>query len=183
MFLGLDMSLTGTGFVVIDNKYNILEKEILHVDARDTERLLFIEEIFLKIIDPFKSKLKLVGIETPAFRAEGHLFDMGELSGVLKLHLFKMGIHSIGISPFSLKKYITGSAKEKIKSVIILDLFKNFGVELRNDNLADAYALARIAHNYYNLFLEKKPKKILLQKYQIDVLNNLVKTNKKEHLL
>jgi len=183
MYLGLDISLTGTGLVIIDDTYEILEKQILHVDAKDTERLLFIEEIFLKLVEPFKTKIKLVGIETPAFRAEGHLFNMGELNGVLKLHLFKMGINSIGISPFSLKKFISGSAKEKTKSIIILDLFKNFGVELRNDNLADAYSLARIAHNYYNLFLEKKPKKIALKKHQIDVLNNLVKTNQKEYLI
>lgn len=183
MYLGLDMSLTGTGLVIIDDQYSILEKKVLHVEAKDTERLLFIEEIFLKTLEPFKDTIKLAGIETPAFRAEGHLFNIGELNGVLKLHLFKMGIKSIGISPLSAKKFISGSAKEKIKGVLILDLFKNFGVELRDDNIADAYSMARIAHDYYNIFLEKKPKKIDLKKYQIDVLNNLVKTNKKENLI
>jgi len=48
------------------------------------------------------------------------------------------------VSPTGLKKYVLGKAASG-KNVMLLGVYKKWGVEFANDNLADAYALARIA--------------------------------------
>jgi Holliday junction resolvasome RuvABC endonuclease subunit len=47
-----------------------------------------------------------------------------------------------------LKKYVSGTGKARKKELIILDVFKNFGEEIRDNNIADAYVLSRIARDY-----------------------------------
>jgi Holliday junction resolvasome RuvABC endonuclease subunit len=170
MYLGLDLSLTGTGIVIIDDDYNIIIKELLHVEARETERLFFLEEMLLKILSPYKEKIFLSAYETPAFRADGQQFSMGEWSGLVKTNLFKMGLPLLKVVPLQLKKYVSGQGKGE-KGLIILDVFKNFGVEIRQNDQADAYVLSRIAHDFDYIFNRKI--NVDLKKYQIDVLNKI----------
>ena len=47
-------------------------------------------------------------------------------------------------SPTSLKKYVTGTGTAK-KQQILLGVYKRWGVEFHDDNLADSYGLARMA--------------------------------------
>jgi Holliday junction resolvasome RuvABC endonuclease subunit len=183
MYLGLDLSLDGTGLVIIDDDYKIKVIELLHVEARETERLLFLEEEFLRIIDPYKNKIKLTAYETPAFRADGQQFSMGEWAGLVKLNLFKLGINVLKVAPTQLKKYVIGVGRGD-KSVIILDVYKNFGVEIRQNDQADAYVVARIAHDFDFIFNQNK--QLELTKPQIEVINKMIlttKTEKKKELI
>lgn len=177
MYLGLDLSLTGTGLVIIDDDYKIQVIELLHIEAREVERLLFLEEEFLNIIKPYADKIDLMAFETPAYRADGQQFSLGEWAGLVKLNLFKMGIKMLKVAPTQLKKYVTGVGKGE-KGVIILDVYKNFGEEIRQNDQADAYVVARIAHDFDFIF--NKNKKIDLTKAQTEVINKLILTIQKE---
>jgi crossover junction endodeoxyribonuclease RuvC len=176
MFLGLDLSLTESGLVIIDKDYKIITATTLSVPQKGIERLSHLETLFLEALGELP--IDLCCIESPAFKAEGHLFNIGELNGILKLNLYKKGIQFIMAAPTQLKKYVTGTGKGN-KSAIILDVYKNFKEEIRNDNIADAYVLSRIARDFYI-----KPTN--LYKYQTDVLKKLLKANEDEqkgHLL
>ena len=148
IFCGLDLSLTGSGVVVIGEDYSILHKCKLHVDALKSERLYLLEGLLLKILEDFP-KVDMACIESPAYNDKGKLFEIGEWNGVVKLNLFKRGIPYIVAAPSQLKKYVLGVGDvEATKDLIILDVFKKFGVEIRENNIADAYVLSRIAHDY-----------------------------------
>ncbi|HRZ18528.1 MAG TPA: hypothetical protein P5136_00485 [Methanofastidiosum sp.] len=182
MFLGLDLSLDSSGFVIIDDGYNIIDRRVLHVEARDTERLIFLEEEFLNAINPFKDKIKLVAYESPAYRGEGKLVEIGEWLGQVKVNISRLGLKIIKVAPNQLKKYVIGHGSGG-KDLIMLDVFKNFGVEIRQNDEADAYVVARIAHDYYMMFLDKKPVLVTLTRPQTEVLNKIYKTLNKGEII
>lgn len=52
--------------------------------------------------------------------------------------------HPTVIAPSTLKKFVTGAGNSKGKNVMLLATYKKWGVEFSNDNLCDAYGLARL---------------------------------------
>jgi len=78
---------------------------------------------------------------------------LGELAGTVKLALFTIFDKDhpnqllrtpLQVPPMTLKKYVTGKGTAK-KDEILLQVYKRYGVELSDNNAADAYGLARIA--------------------------------------
>ena len=83
-----------------------------------------------------------------------------------------------------LKKYVSGEGKSKGKETVLLDIYKNFGEEIRQDDIGDAYVLARIAHDYHFKYIADG--KVELKKYQEEVLGVIYKSYgkiKRGHLL
>jgi len=183
MFLGCDISITGTGIVIIDDNYKLIKKERLYVDAKGTERLFHLENLFLEVLEPFFNKIIFTCMESPAFGvSDGHLFNIGEVTGIYKLCLFKNGMEWIYSAPTQVKKYCTGNWKAK-KELMILKCFQNFGEEFDSSDLADAYILSRIASDYYQL-TNSNDGVADVKKYQLEVLNKIKKTeDKKEESL
>lgn len=72
---------------------------------------------------------------------------LGELGGVARLALSDaLPVHKIHVvAPTALKKFVTGSGTSG-KDVVILHTYKKWDVEFSNNDEADAYGLARIAH-------------------------------------
>jgi crossover junction endodeoxyribonuclease RuvC len=57
-----------------------------------------------------------------------------------------MAYHYLMVAPTALKKFITGKGNAK-KELMLMKIFKRYGLEFENNNLADAYALARYGEN------------------------------------
>ena len=96
---------------------------------------------------------KLVIIEGYAFgRQVGRFFDIGELGGIVKSYLYKNEIPYLIMSPLSLKKWITGSARGD-KSQIIMRIFKKYKIEFDDNNKADAFVLARYGYSLNKISL------------------------------
>ena len=53
------------------------------------------------------------------------------------------------VSVFCLKKWVAGTGRAA-KEMMLLHVYKRWGVEFKDNNLADAYGLARIAMEDYN---------------------------------
>lgn len=175
LFLGIDASLGSTGISLIDEDYKVVELDILSTPTRGVERLYHLEIKFLSILDKYKKQISLATIEGGAYREEGRIYDLGMWAGIIQLNLFKAGIDCVTIAPLQLKKYVTGRGKSEGKQIIMLDIFKHWKEEIRDDNKADAYVLSRIAHDYYLKF--RKNKKLVFEKYQEEVLKKLYKEN------
>lgn len=177
-FIGLDLSLTGTGVVVIDDYYKIIVREKLETPSFGAERLYNLYKQLYRIISTEASDAKLACIEGPSYLSEkGHLFEIGEWTGCVKLILFDLGIKYIVATPQQNKKYVLGKAPAEgsKKELIILDIYKKFGEEIRENNIADAYVLSRIAHD---LSLDQKG----LPTYQQEVLTAIQKSKRKENI-
>lgn len=181
LFLGLDISISGTGLVLLDEEYNIYDKTKLSVSCQGIERLYHLENLLLKFLDD--RSITFSCLEGPSYQSEkGQLFQLGEWAGIVKLNLFKKGIDFIPAAPSQLKKYILGKAlKGSRKELVILDIYKKYGEEIRDNDIADAYVLSRIAGDYYNRYILKQD--VDVKVYQNEVLEKIYKKEKEKKIL
>jgi hypothetical protein len=114
------------------------------------DRLLDIQEKLWAIIEEVvvaPSEIK-VAMEGYAFGSQ--MANMaGELGAVVKLTLHDLlykynGKYPYIIPPTVLKKYVTGKGSGVQKNQILLQVYKNWGIEFNDDNAADSYSLAHL---------------------------------------
>ena len=149
MFVGMDPSFNGFAIIVLDKDSNIVEQKLIASNKKSEieDRLMELEEEYSFI--PNINCLHSVFLEGPAFLANGKFaLQMGALHFMIRLMLKKRGVNYSIIAPGTLKKFVTGKGNAK-KDLILLKVYKKWGVEFDNDNLADAYSLARMALEEY----------------------------------
>jgi crossover junction endodeoxyribonuclease RuvC len=150
MFLGLDLSLCGTGVVIIDSDGNYTEKLIKSNPPKIKNPTTEVRRL-MKIRDEIKSAIMTERIEIATIEGISYMSknstSTSQLSGLnymVREMLMKIGIPFVIVAPTSLKKFATGKGNCG-KDVMMLEIYKRWGVSILNDNVADAYALARAA--------------------------------------
>lgn len=140
---GMDLSLSGTGIVILNKKNEILEqilistKPILCIE----ERINFIYKKIKKLLS--KHKVGKVNIEGLAFGLRGQRsLELSGLHYFIRVWLHNSKIPFITTPPTTLKKFVTGKGNSK-KNLILLSVYKKWKISFDDDNLADAYCLAR----------------------------------------
>jgi crossover junction endodeoxyribonuclease RuvC len=149
--LGLDLSLTGTGLVILEDGKIVQQHLIKSKPVGDKP----IDELnrILKIVYEIRNHLTgtmihISVIENLAFGVK----NATSLTQLAALNYFvrNMLTHECGyqipfvlVSPPSLKKFITGSGNAK-KDVMLIETFKRYGVTILDDNECDAYGLAQV---------------------------------------
>lgn len=143
-FLGIDQSLTGTGLCVLsDGGALVASAQVSTDDLRDGERLVFIKRAVAALLPG----VEFATLEGYSYNSTGHVFELGEIGGVMKTLLVESGISYISVPPILVKKFATGSThadKDKMLEAALAQ-GHNFG---EDDNQADAFFLARIALAY-----------------------------------
>jgi hypothetical protein len=165
LFMGLDLSLTGTGCVVLDESGEIVshnhwgEKLPRKARVRDKiERMIYIAE---KVVGAVKDAMRPyipemtgwrkaiydgtpgfhVGIENYAFYRKGAQNDLGEIQGIVKSQLWlALGLEPVMITSSTARKTVMG--KGNIPKKEILPELGRRGLELKDHNEADAYVIA-----------------------------------------
>lgn len=151
MFVGLDLSLTGTGLIVLDQDACIIEQRLIKTKKSDFKNE---EERFVYIIDqlsfiPNIIRLQKVYIEGPSFASKGQsILQMGALNFLVRVFLYRKDIEFKIIPPKTLKKFHCGFGNTK-KEDVIDKVKETLGVQFDDHNLADAYGLARMALEDY----------------------------------
>ncbi len=154
MFVGVDLSLTGTGVVVIENDKILRQKLIKSKPVGDKpsaeiERMVKIIDEVMSVIDCPKVDNyppHMVAIEGIAFMAR-NTTAMAQLCGLnymLRVVLRIKELKFVVVAPSSLKKFITGHGNAQ-KDNIMLSVFQRYGETLTDNNIADAYGLSRVA--------------------------------------
>lgn len=166
--IGLDLSLVGTGVVAVSDHQtypikspqlntDILDQVLIESSPKEenTPRLIGINTKVMKII--IKHKPNLVVMEGPAFGVQktSSIFTLGELAGIVKASLHTMHQPFMIVTPSALKKWVTGKGNAK-KDLMLLKVYQKFGVEFSDDNLCDAYALAKYGFQFLNPILKKR---------------------------
>lgn len=167
--LGLDLSLTGTGWCATSNlvtRVGIIEPGKLE----GLERMDHILKEISKLLDltqvpffhvshseedaslPQTSELNinetLVIIEDFSFSSKGSsLFQIAGLGYLVRHWLWEHGIKFLLVPPTMVKKFCTGTGTAQ-KSLILKEVYKRWNVDLTDDNEADAYVLSRIGRAY-----------------------------------
>ena len=146
---GLDIVLGRTAFCV-------LEYSVLHVYVIDTRpltgasRLSYIHEAVDHVCQ--MHEIDLVAIENGAYEAGGRLYELGGANAVGQLAISRNGVEMRLVAPNSLKKFFTGN-HEADKRRMIKEANRRFGAKTfyyKQDDEADAFALALLAHGIIN---------------------------------
>jgi Holliday junction resolvasome RuvABC endonuclease subunit len=151
--LGLDLSLTGTGVIILENG-KIIKRILIKskpVGDLPIDELKRIQKIVSDIENTFQDKngtgpyINVAVIEGLAFmvRNATALVQLSALNYMTRALLKDHGIPFVIVAPTSLKKFVTGSGASK-KDVMLMETFKRYNVSILNDNECDAFGLAKI---------------------------------------
>ena len=168
-YVGLDISITGTGVVVLDRELQIVSAECVKTKPQDDWYARvnnIVSRVFSYIPDPV---LCTVFVEDYAYAAKGQVFNIAELSGIIKFRLWHDAYPFLRIPPTSLKKFTTASGNAP-KELMMKEVYKRYGVDFNDNNVADAYALARMGYAI--------TQQVHMPAYQQDAVKNVWKNNK-----
>lgn len=141
--IGIDQSVLHTGVCIINHRAELQVATLIEPKKlKDTERLAFIRDSIKQITSNYSFRVGL--LEGYSYNSVNKKFLLGEVGSIIKLALYDSCEDMFAATPKELKKFVAekGSAtKDDIKSAV-----KNrWGMPFKDDNLADAYGLARIA--------------------------------------
>jgi len=152
--LGADLSLTGTGIVVLDGgklmlKESIKSKKEGDKPSDEINRLRTIVGKLMAYVDEWNPEV--VVLEGIAFQSRNttSLAQLAGLNYMVRDSLVERGIDFLVVAPTSLKKYATGKGNCP-KDTVMLEVYKRWSVSLLDNNIADAYILAQVAQSFYD---------------------------------
>lgn len=156
--VGIDQSYSGFGFAVLgkDDSYLV---EVVQFDGHGVDRLAQVDQyLYEKFTDLRQTRNNVVDVAMEGYSYGSQVaHKAGELGATVKLNLRKNeNMYPLIVPPTTLKKYVTGKGNASKKSQMMLATYKKWGVELLDDNAADAYGLARLAFGYQTTAYEKE---------------------------
>lgn len=138
--IGIDLSLRATGMAVW-NESSGLSLFLIESSKADMERL---DDIFRHIKDLIPDPTSLVLIEGLALMSKnGKANERAGLWYMVAHWLWKRQQPYLAVAPARAKKFLTGRGNAK-KDEILKEVYKRYGVDLTDDNLADALNLCQI---------------------------------------
>lgn len=139
--MGIDPSLNSTTycFLWVRGKPNI--GKISVGKKRGVPRLLHIERNIEHLL--LDCPPKLIVIEGYSYASTHQAHQAGELGGILRRLFHVYGVRWVDVPPPTLKKFITGKGNAD-KNLVLLHVYKRWGLELKNDDEADAFGLAKV---------------------------------------
>jgi crossover junction endodeoxyribonuclease RuvC len=146
--VGLDLSLVGSGVIVLDDGDIVVQKLIKSkpVGPKPIDELKRIRKIVEEIEMIISEEIPTVAvIEGLAFMARNTtaLIQLSSLNYMTRAMLADYHVPFVIVAPTSLKKFITGSGASK-KDVMLMEIYKQYDVTIMDDNEADAFALAQV---------------------------------------
>ena len=154
-YYGVDLSFTATGMIRLNGKGEIEESQIFKSAKEDfsyEQRIHVISESvyqFVSKID-YPNYSCPINIEGLAMgKKVGKILEMGALNYHCRIQLMKRGLGYVITPPSTLKKFVIGKqprGKGAKKELMLLHTFKKWGVEFSDNNLCDAYGLARMMY-------------------------------------
>ena len=164
---GLDLSLTSSGVIILDND-KVIHNEAIRTKLRGVKRMSFIKERIFFLISAYKVQFVMMeGFAYGIGRKTRSSFDIGGLGWIIRLLLHELKIPFILVPPAQLKKFACGKGNAK-KEFVILEIFKNFDIQFKTSDETEAYVLALLGH-YYN----DKSITFSLPNYKKEVISNL----------
>lgn len=143
-YLGIDQSLTHSGVVILDAAgAHVASATIKPGKLRGAERLHFIQAELTKLA--LEHPLSGAACEGISHRSTGRVLDLAECLGVVRATLWRCtGAEPLVLPPTTLKKVATGNGGAQKE--LMLRMAGALGYDAGgDDNLADAYFLARCA--------------------------------------
>lgn len=148
--IGLDLSLVASGVILLDgDKIRIKEvvksKPSSKLPIDELDRLLKIKETIFKLIANEAGHVDLILIEGLAFMARNTtaLVQLSGLNYLIREMARENNVPFVIIAPTTLKKFVTGKGNCQ-KDLMLLETYKRYNEEFLDNNLCDAFGLAKI---------------------------------------
>lgn len=150
VIVGLDVARGRTGVAI--NPLDGTEIALFSHQTRSKgfAKVIEIERWLKGILKP--RAIKAAFIEDYAYNAKQGREAAGEVGGIVRRYLWLRGIPTVPVSPLTLKSFIGAGDK----SMIVKEVFKQYGADANNDDEADAFVLAIIGEMMYNAIIEFK---------------------------
>jgi Holliday junction resolvasome RuvABC endonuclease subunit len=172
--VGIDQSYTGTGVVVLQgvdhgDAASVETLRVEHIACTDTtrpdhERARVIAGRITEVLSDIWARPDVIVMEGYAHGSRFKREMMGELGGIIKASIFDWwGEQALVAPPNTLKKFVTGKGGG-LKEMVLLDVFKKWNFSAQDNNLADAYTLARLGLAVKGFEVDA------LLRYQVDAL-------------
>lgn len=174
-FIGIDPSIRHIGIVIIQKPNTIvLEKLLIPNGKTEFNYLPEIFENVKSIVETYQPSI--VVLEGYAHNKHFKAHQIGEVGGIIKLALIQLKQKTLVIPPRQAKIFITGSGKST-KDLVLLNIYKKYGLEFNNSDLADAYVLSLIGY-YYDNYNDKYEFANLTNKQKEVIMKCISKNNK-----
>lgn len=140
--LGLDVS-TKVGYVLLGVGDSPIHKGLLEAakGKKGMPRAMEVAELVRELL--LNTKPSFVVIEGYSLGSKFNLATMVEVGTLVRRELVLSGVPWAEASPSNLKKFATGSGAAK-KEQVLLQVYKSWGFETSSNDVADAYALAKM---------------------------------------
>jgi crossover junction endodeoxyribonuclease RuvC len=166
--LGLDLSLTATGWANWNSPGEV-SSGIIETDLKGPARLKHIRDLIKYVlVSEGTPSQSLILLENYAFGKANQAHQMGELGGVVRTMLYEEKYKFFVIPPTRLKKFLTGKGVAE-KNLMLKELYKHFGHDADNDNIADALVLMELGR----AMIDRPSKE--LPKYRQEVVQEVIK--------
>lgn len=147
--MGIDPSLTGFGVAFWHPDNTLFNAVRFTSKLKGVDRLIDITTWMNGVVAAITNyDIGQVCMEGYSFASRNsHAHSLGELGGAVKLELCRMfpdpRMYPCIVPPKTLKKFVTDNGNAS-KEQSMLAVYKKWGYEASNNDLADAYALARL---------------------------------------
>ena len=147
-YAGIDPSLSASGVIVVDEN-GLVRDEFLVKSWPDSMNVYLsaeqrIIDIFENIINPISDCSRFYIEDVGYMSKDSKLFERVALIFMVRCFLFEKDLPFKVIAPKSLKKWTTGNGNAD-KNMMKSKVEERWGIKYDDDNLADAFGLARMA--------------------------------------
>lgn len=178
IILGLDLSLTSTGWVLLHHDGYLEASGSMRKGAAMADRPVARLEMFADWIADLLDDLEpdVVGLEGYSYGTRAgstHAFAAGELGGLVKLAIARRGVELVIIPPATWKKALCGKGNLQ-KDQVRLELFKRYAIEFPSQDTLDAWAVAMTVYRIKAGLADKPAPKVRGRKPKSDLQPELL---------
>jgi len=181
--LGIDQSARATGICVLCSETRAVKRLELVAPPKTTAGAELASPHLAVLDGRLRALLaeyapQAVVMEGYAYNAANKKFMLGEVGGVVKLAVLTFNTTLYVAAPKQVKKFISGNASAD-KEQVMRAVLGNYGVDIGDDNLADAFTLAAIAAEIVNPHTQRRcAKEVAQQVAQKNVVTPAAKRTK-----
>lgn len=170
--IGLDLSLSSTGWFVIDENIQYGElKTTPQKFPNPIQRVQYIADFILKKIEEHKGVDLVIMQDYFVGQQSQTVIKLAMLGTIVRYKLLQNNIGFLTVMPTQIKKFETGKGNGH-KDNILKSVYKKHGFDIESNNTADACAIAYLGKAYLEY---KDDGKKDFAKYQLEVLKKIIK--------
>lgn len=150
VYVGIDQSLTGTGLCIFNDQGELLSQDLFGTKPGSSpmdEINRFVElfaNVHNKVVQIAAGRKVCAVMEDFAFAQAHQMAKLGGLGWHFRIMMSRTDWHFAACGTSVLKRMVTGKGNSE-KDQVMMHVYKRWTFESSDNNIADAYALGRVA--------------------------------------